>query len=109
MNPFDHEAVIAELKAEIKPEGSYYDETWYVGMESEDETFECVDIQDNGDRRWCRGETAVILHVPSGHHYAFNQDIGLTENQDNSVFADAIWRVEPVTKVVKTTVWKKVA
>lgn len=96
--------VVELLRAEIKGGP----DQWYVEAWFDDDTradFKVVDIINDGDRRWVRGETVIVQHVPTGEHYAFCQDIGLTECQENDVYSDRIWKVTKKVKVIEAVEW----
>lgn len=69
--------------------------------------FKCVDVVDCGDSRWMRNEEAIVVHVPTGLHYAFAQAVGLTECQESEIYDNKVWMVVKQTRVVETTEWVK--
>lgn len=59
-----------------------------------------VETVEGDDRRWSRWNT-VILQSPSGRHWAFGYEHGLTEYQEHYYDGQPPWRVEPYERVVK--------
>lgn len=94
--------IVEELREQLE-NGESYNPAWYDG--DSHGPFEVVAIEDEGDGRWTRHETVIVRHNPTGDHYAFHQDIGLTECQENEVYADTIRPVVKRTKTVTVTEW----
>lgn len=71
------------------------------------EGFTVVAIDEGVSRRWSRTDQ-IIVRGPSGTHYAWYLEVGLTEMQDTDRFDDAIDIVEPHTETITVTTWKAV-
>lgn len=67
--------------------------------------FKTIEVTGNGARRWMEDHT-VITRGPSGQHYSWNFDQGLTEMQEDDYYMDGAKPVYPHKVVQVTTVWK---
>lgn len=67
--------------------------------------FTTVDAISQGKRRWVEGFRA-ITRGPSGQHYAWVYDSGLTENQDSECWDTSTTLVYPREEVVSIIHWE---
>lgn len=72
---------------------------------SEIEGFKTIEVTGNGARRWMEDHT-VITRGPSGQHYSWNFDQGLTEMQEDDYYMDGAKPVYQHRVVQVITVWK---
>ncbi|ASR75910.1 hypothetical protein J4U02_gp063 [Mycobacterium phage Aziz] len=79
-----------------------------VERDSEVEGFKHVAVEEGENRRWARGDTIIVQHVATGRYFAFDFDQGLTEYQEDEVYADSVREVKRVVKTVEIVTWPKV-
>lgn len=74
-----------------------------------DASFLVVDVVEGDDGRWTRYDEVVVQHKQTGDYYAFDYEVGLTENQECGPFDSGIniWPVTKLVKVVETAEWVK--
>lgn len=82
------------------------DDYWALMDKGDDEKgFTVVDYIEGDDRRWSATDTIVVLG-PSGQHYAWYFERGLTEMQPSEREDDTVNLVYPHTTTVTITRWK---
>ena len=81
-------------------------EAWGDLMEVGDslEGFETVEVIEGDDRRWSRYMN-VITRGPSGQHYRWGYDHGLTEMQEDCRYDDRIEAVQAIETTVVVRSW----
>ncbi|MFD4444898.1 hypothetical protein ACFWPK_34500 [Nocardia sp. NPDC058519] len=100
----DQTAEIDQLKALIT--GDDWHELTYMDDEGVD-GFVFVEDEDGADRRWLRTVT-VITKGPSGQHYAWDYEHGLTENQEDQQPGEYYsLRLVPVRQVEENVIVRK--
>ncbi|SKU46684.1 Uncharacterised protein [Mycobacteroides abscessus subsp. abscessus] len=87
------------------------EDSWALSYKgAECDGFEVVHVKQGEDRRWSR-TNLVVVRAPSGKHYAYDYEQGLTEYQDVDAFGDGNpkpYEVIPVEKTVTITNYVKV-
>ncbi|MEV6219763.1 hypothetical protein [Nocardia sp. NPDC051833] len=100
----DQATEIDQLKALIT------DDEWHDLTYKDDEGvdgFVFMEAKDGEDRRWLRTVT-VITRGPSGQHYAWDYEHGLTENQENQKPGEYYpLRLVPVRSVEETVIVRR--
>ncbi|APQ42170.1 hypothetical protein SEA_ESTES_65 [Mycobacterium phage Estes] len=86
------------------------DDVYCLRRESDIEVggFKHADYEVGENRRWARGDTIIVQHTASGRYFAFDFDEGLTEYQEDEVYADSVREVKRVVKTVEIVTWPKV-
>lgn len=98
-------AEIDDLKAILS------EDSWALSSTGDQfDGFEVVHVRQGEDRRWSR-TNLVVARGPSGKHYGYDYEQGLTEYQDVDAFNDGEpkpYEVMPVEKTVTITNYVKV-
>lgn len=80
---------------------------WHELTYGETDGFVYVTSEDGEDRRWLRTVT-VITRGPSGQHYSWEYEHGLTENQEDQAPGEYYaLKVVPVRLVEETVIVRK--
>lgn len=95
--------------SELESLKAVLNDNWGFLADIGDETdgFTVVEIVEGDARRWSRSDQ-IIVRGPSGTHYAWYLEVGLTEMQDTDRLDDDIDIVEPHTETITVTTWKAV-
>ena len=93
------------LKSHTHPLASWR-EFWTELMEVGNtlEGFETVEVIEGDDRRWSR-YMSVITRGPSGQHYRWGYDHGLTEVQEDERYDDRVEAVQAIETTVVVRSW----
>lgn len=85
---------------------SRWGESWSELMSVGDslEGFETVEVVEGDDRRWSR-YMSVITRGPSGQHYRWGYDHGLTEVQEDCRYDDRVEAVQAIETTVVVRSW----